>query len=454
MRIALLRAFRPATSLWMLMLLALALRVVVVALTSGAGYDIMSYAIQAQSVLTHHNIYAFTDRYPYPPVWVWLVALAQWVANSTGLSFDGLVRFPGMVGDVGIVALLYRRKGNLAALFYAANPVAILITAGHGQFDGLVMALVVAAWALWENERRHMAWAALALGGAIALKGYPVLLLPGLLIGAESHQRRALLIGLAFTPLLVSMLVYSAFFGLEPAMITHVLGYQSPAIFGWGLYLNKPFPQLALLLGGPARVAVLLFPVLLALRKPHWPLASHWLATFLGFYVLAPGLSPQYLLWVLPLLAAVDLNKGLLYTAFATLALMVAYLKNFPSAVPGGPELAAAIPADVLYVGQRVVNLIWLLACLWLLWSMFLRTPHKTWRAEQPLLAAPPRLSANRLAARDGGAASGDADLAVFKETAPDRRESSDSSRPESANQPETDENRAESQPDSNSHIP
>ncbi len=430
------RAPSQATTLWILLLLALALRLVVVALTNGAGFDIVSYGIQAQSVLAHHNIYTFTDRYPYPPVWVWIVGLLKWVANTTGLSFGRLARFPGIVGDVGIVALLQRCKGNRAALFYAMNPVSILITAGHGQFDGLVMALVVAAWALWDTQqqRHHNAWAALALGGAIALKGYPVLLLPALLMGAGSYKRRAVLIALAFAPLLLAMLVYSAFFGFEPAMLTHVLGYQSPAILGWGLYIDKLFPQLALLLGWPARVAVLLLPVLLALWKPRWPLAFHWLATFLGFYVLAPGISPQYLLWVLPLLALVDLKRGLFYTAFATPTLIFVYLADFPSAVPGGLNLSATAPFYIWLLCYWIVNLAWWLVCLRLLYQIL--------RKEEMLL----NLNDNY----QGSSILQDKPVLPMlfegiKERVSDRHGSSHNSIPESASQQETDEKQAES---------
>lgn len=383
MRKVLLRASGPAAAFWMLLALALILRLVVVLLTSGAGYDIMSYSIQAESVFTHHNIYTFTDRYPYPPVWVWLVALAQWTANATGLPFDKLVRLPGIVGDALIVALLHRRKGNRAALFYALNPVSILITAGHGQFDGLVMALVVAAWALWDTRlRRSAAWAALALGGAIALKGFPAILLPALLIGIPTWKQRGVLTGLAMLPLLACMLIYSAFFGLEGVMISRVLGYQSPPILGWALYLNSVLPKIlpagadqglllvALCLSVAARSAILLFPVLLALRKPAWSLESLWLATFLGFYALAPGLSPQYLLWALPLLALVDLKQGFLYTAFTAPTLVLVYLWGFPEAIPWGPALLSLTSPSIWRPAYWAANLVWWLACIWLLYRL------------------------------------------------------------------------------------
>ncbi len=439
MRKRLVRARRPA-ALWVLVLLALALRLVVASLTTGADYDIASYAIQAQSVLTHHNIYVFTDRYPYPPVWVWLVALAQWIANATWLPFVWLARLPGILGDALIVALLHRAKGNKAALFYAVNPVAILITAGHGQFDGLVMALVAAAWA--SRQRQGSAWAALALGGAIALKGYPVLLLPALLAGAPGWKRRALLTGLALTPLLISALVYSAFFGLEPAMASHVLGYVSPIAFGWRLIFNTLLLPLRMMnvsvslsaLPSLARLLILAWPLLLLWRRQRWPLEQHWQAVFLGFYALSPGISVQYLLWVIPLLALGDLRDGWRYTTLSAAGIVCYYLGNFPGAVPWGPALAGVTPPSIWLLGYWAANLAWWLFCLRLLRAMFWRDAKASDLGDRDKVdAASEVLPASHPSP------------AGFKAKAPDRYESSDNSRPEPASRPETAEKQAES---------
>lgn len=378
----LLRARSVITSFWGLVLLALVVRLAVVLLTTGADFDINSYHIQAQSVLEHRNIYTVTtDRYPYPPVWIWLVALAQWLANTTTMPFVWLVKLPAVLGDCLTVGLLQQRKGSAAALFYALNPVSILITAGHGQFDGLVMALVVVAWALWDRRQRAgLSWAALALGGAIALKGYPILLLPALLIKAPDNRQRVVLTALAATPLLVSMLVYGALFGLEPAMVTHVLGYSSYPYFGWSPYVDvllhnlwpAGFTTATLWFSILGHVATLLVPVLLAFYRPGWPLERFWLATFLGVYALAPGLAAQYLLWAVPLLALVPLKRALLYSAFAFLTILFFYLNLYPGAIPWGPALASLAPANTWLGYYLLANLVWWLFCLWL-WRATLR---------------------------------------------------------------------------------
>jgi hypothetical protein len=372
---------RYSTSLGGLVLLALCLRLVVLFLTPGLEYDIASYHIQAQSVFAHRNIYLFTSRYPYPPVWVWWVALAQWLSETTALPFVWLVKVPAILGDSLIVALLYRYKSVGVAFFYAVNPISILVTAGHGQFDGLVIALAVLAWACWRSPNpAGVYWAALALGGAIALKGYPVLLLPALLLVIPSARRRLIAGALALAPLLVSFVVYSAFFGLEGAMISRLLIYNSPLDFGWSFYVPlfidafwpAAFPVVMLILALAARIALLLLAYLLPRRRPTWPLERLWLVILLGFYVLAPGVSAQYLLWVLPFLALLDLKQGWWYTAVSTLGTWIFYVATNPGAVPWGQNQQDLNPT-LWFQSFVVINL----ACwfFWLaLWRRWIRS--------------------------------------------------------------------------------
>lgn len=344
-----------------------------------------SYHLQAQSAFLHRNVYLFTDRYPYPPVWVWLVALAQGLATLTTVPFVTVVKLPGILGDGLIVALLRQRLGTRAALFYALNPVALLISAGHGQFDGLVLASVVAAWVFWKAQR--VTWAALALGIGIALKVYPVLLLPALVVSLPTGPRQLRLVLVAVLPVLLSMLLYTAIFGFTPAMLTHVLGYGGTQQFGWSAYLFGlsrlaepllPVFLLALLVTGlllAGRVAVLCLPLLVLRLRPRRALELLWLVTFLGFMVVSPGISAQYLLWVVPLFAlAEQVRWGWLYSVGAGLVLVCFYGTTHPGAIPGGAALHA-LPAVILQNSYLVANLAWWLLCLWL-WRQTLKYDH------------------------------------------------------------------------------
>jgi hypothetical protein len=386
-----------------LVVLALGLRLAVMLVTNGAAYDLTSYHIQAQSVFDHRNIYLFTNRYPYPPVWVWLVSLAQWAANVTGLSFAWFVKAPGIAGDCLIVALLWQRAGRWAALFYACNPVSLLITAGHGQFDGLVLAFVVAAWVIATGEQRYAYyWAALTLGGAIALKGYPVLFLPPLFLAATSLRQRAIITGLASLPLLIALVVYGSLFGWTQEMFSHVLGYSSYPYFGWALYVDvllKQFLPMASftatvsLLSLVTRAALLVVIGWLVWRGRRWPLERLWLALTLAVYALAPGIAVQYFLWALPLLALVDRKRGMIYTLLSFLAMVLFYLTQEPGALPLGTTLAHTVPQSLWLSGYVLMNLPWWLICLWLLRTVIrdVEKPIATRAGETMLVAVSPQ---------------------------------------------------------------
>lgn len=382
--------------------LALALRLAVMLVTSGAAYDFTSYHLQAQSVFEQRNVYLFTDRYPYPPVWIWLVSLAQWAATITGLPFAWFVKTPGIVGDCLVVALLWQRVDERAALFYACNPVSLLITAGHGQFDGLVMALVVAAWAIATGkQRRADYWAALALGGAIALKGYPLLFLPPLVASVNSLRQRLTIIGLAALPLVVALVVYGSLFGWASAMFSRMLGYSSYPYFGWALYVDvflrqflsmASFNAINALLSLAARVALLIVVGWLVWRGRRWPLERLGLALILAVYALAPGIAVQYFLWALPLLAIVDRKHGMIYTLLSFLAMVLFYLTQEPGALPWGMALAHSAPQSLWLSGYVVMNLPWWLMCLWLLRTVIrdAEQPATVCTDEKMLVAASP----------------------------------------------------------------
>lgn len=366
-----------AASAWGMVSLALGIRLLVLLSTTGVEYDITSYHLQALSVLLHQNVYLFTGRYPYPPVWIWLVTLAQVGANATALPFVWLVKIPGIVGDCLIILLLQRHVSPKAARFYALNPIAILVTAGHGQFDGFVIGLAMLSWVFLRKARNaDVNVAALTLGGAIALKGYPVLLFPALLKTIPQQRRRWLATILALLPLVIACLVYSLLFGFVKEMILNVLTHGSPTDFGWSLltasllklFLPARVTQVMDLLGIITRAIIVLLACIFPWRWRWWPVERLWLVTLLSFYILSPGVSVQYLLWVLPLFAVVDRKLGWVFTVFSTLVALLFYLTVFPGAVPGGTLVSSFVPLYVWQTWYLAMDLVWWGIC----WHIFL----------------------------------------------------------------------------------
>ena len=328
------------------LLLSLALHVQVVLSSGGVWSDIHAYGIQADSVFHHQNVYTVTDRYPYPPVWIWIIALARWVSVTFGLKFDIAARVPAIIGDLALALLLlrfaWRRFGAcwlalVPMLLFALNPLAILISAGHGQFDALVIFFLLLAVYLWgEKQDQRIIWGALALGMAIALKGYPVLALPYFVFSAPRGSRLRLTAA-AFVPLVVSVLIYCALFGVSPHMLSNVLSYQSTPDLGWGFLLDKAGlanATVGTVLRYVAEALILLFavfgPALIFRRRPVVALV----ALFSVFYALTYTMSVQYIFWILPFLCLAFPVWSLIYTLAGLFAAVSFYLPRYPAALP------------------------------------------------------------------------------------------------------------------------
>lgn len=359
----------------LLLVFSALLHMQVIGSSTGAYSDIYSYNLQAETVFKHLNVYTVTDRYPYPPVWIWIIALAAWFSIHLGVPFDQMAKAPATIGDyaIAIVLLLFaiRRFGwSLFALvpmaLFALNPLAVLISAGHGQFDSLVIAfLLLAIYLRGEQQDRRIIWGSLAIGVAIALKGYPVLALPVFVAAAPPGSRLRTTIA-AFVPLVVSTVFYCAIFGVSSRMLPNILGYQSTGDFGWG-YLMAPYsadaPILALLLGVVSKVLIVLFaviaPALLLRRHPVLALVM----LFSAFYALTYTMSVQYLLWILPFLCLALPLWALVFTVVGMLCAVSFYHRIFPGALPTAdpwPAMLAALnaPREVGVIALMVVSAI------------------------------------------------------------------------------------------------
>lgn len=153
-------------------------------------FDIESYRVVADAVLHHRDVYDLAGRYPYLPLHMHIFAAAAWLSGHTGLSFVLLVKLPAIVAEMALTVIVGRAARHMGredaaalAMVYALNPVTVMVTGYHGQFDAMPTALVFGAWYVLAFHRR--AWAmpvsALLFGLAVADKTWPLLLAPVLL---------------------------------------------------------------------------------------------------------------------------------------------------------------------------------------------------------------------------------------------------------------------------------
>ena len=300
------------------LLVALLVRAAAIVASDRMVADVDRYHRVATHVLdVSLNPYRTERLYPYPPVWMWFEAGAEWLARRTPVSFPILVKLPVLVADLALVALLAgwgaARGGSAlrAGWLYALHPVAVLIGAFHGQFEALALLAVCAS--LLALERGRWDGSALLLAAGIAVKSFPVLLVPVLLPLVPAGRRRRYLL-LSALPI---VLILAPFAVMDVASLSRELfGYGGVADFGWigvwrglrwmatGRLVQAVAPFWATPIGITklaflGAYAVLVFAIARGLLR--WGPRERALAVLLAFLGIYGALSAQYLSWVVPL---------------------------------------------------------------------------------------------------------------------------------------------------------
>lgn len=198
------------------------------------------------------------------------------------------MKLPSVLGDLAILAVLARQPWLIV---YAWCPATVIEFGWSGHNDGLVLAFVVAAW-------RWGSWE--ALGAAIALKWWPVLLIPALWKRAPSWRLAAIPAILAVTAI--------PYIPPDWRDLVYNARYMSGYVGGWRN--NDSLYAITLwLVGGreyPAKYAsfAMLGTVTLWMAW-RWPLERAWLGTAAAALLLSTNCHPWYVTWTLPMMAII-----------------------------------------------------------------------------------------------------------------------------------------------------
>jgi len=212
-------------------------------MTYVGNYDYYSYDIVAGIVSRGGNIYVETNRYNYSPVWAFILLGLGRIMDRIHVPYHVVIRtFLTIVDliDAAIIGYLASRtspgRGWISFAAYLANPVTILLTGYHGQFENLAMLPVLTATALMTRPRSHtpgvLIW--ILATCSILIKQLSIFSVWMLYVYAFKGRRAVL-------AMIVSLVVFAgSFLPYLPAgadgVVHNVLLYQSAVgVYGFGL---------------------------------------------------------------------------------------------------------------------------------------------------------------------------------------------------------------------------
>ncbi len=283
-----------------------------------------------------HSYPRFT---PYFPFWIYFVGFADFLASRLAIPYALVFKIPAVFANLGIALLLLKltRQKRLFVL-YLLNPVPTLISSYQGHWDAVVLFFLLLGIYFFLKGKKT---AGLIISLATLIKPWPIIFIPLLLLRIKG-KKRFLFIILFLLPLLLSISIYSSFVSTSFVRIIKSIFFYQSMTGWWGISLilfiigKRLFPLLnpqifldmeKWLLGG-----VVIF--VSYLRKMN--LIQHIIFMTLLVYVLTPGFSIHYLVWIVPFaLLTNDLKNYFFYTIFASIFLLLVFSYIvFPSHAP------------------------------------------------------------------------------------------------------------------------
>ena len=279
--------------------------------------------------LKGENIYpGFASlHHPYLPFFLYVEAAAAWMGQSKIIVIT-IIKIINIIYDIGILYLVYllSKKNLKTAFVYALNPVTILVTTLHGQFDVIPVFFILLTIYLFKTKKELAA--VLSYSFAILTKTWPILFIVPILRKASAcHPRengdpRRLLLLVLFFPILFTV-IYCLLFKANPIDIAKTLISYQGLWAVWG----------PLTLLGKQRILIQKLTTLIFLISffsysyfiKEGNLIKNILKLLFFFFVFTTNFSIQYLVWIVPFLILIKPKGHQFLIAIITIYLMLFY---------------------------------------------------------------------------------------------------------------------------------
>lgn len=128
----------------------------------GHNFDFDSYLIVGDIVSQGGNVYEETSRYNYGPIFSWLQGFLYTISKILAVnSGHGIYRLLMvtvlLVTDLSIAYWCYKKYSWKIAIVFFLNPISIIITGFHNQFDNIAILFMLIA-SCYYNERKSFGW--------------------------------------------------------------------------------------------------------------------------------------------------------------------------------------------------------------------------------------------------------------------------------------------------------
>lgn len=292
------------------------------ALQRGYNADYVSWQTVAKIANSGGNVYAETQYYNYGPVWFHCLHLFAKISNVFPNQKDEIFRLL-IVGfltsaDVGIFVVLYRQYSRLVAALFFLNPISIIITGYHNQFDNVAIFIGLCAVILIDDQiaqpfitKRKLLGFTL-LGCSLMTKH--ILFLFPFWVAAKQKTRLAKILAL-FVPISIFLLGFAPYWSVgKEGIIQNVFQYNSSqAELFYALFAPR---ILQLFITSTQLWFVLLLLFAVVFRKQS---QVESLLFYLMILVFAsPALAGQYLVIVVPTISR--WYKNLFFACYTIIA--------------------------------------------------------------------------------------------------------------------------------------
>jgi hypothetical protein len=268
----------------------------------GSNFDLESYRIVSDIVTSGGNVYEETSRYNYGPIWFSVLGIFKIITNLSQLETIFRLQIVSLLTlvDLAIGIILLKRFGLIAFIIFFLNPISIIITGYHNQFDNLAILIGLIGLILYEKSNKEkidkmLILSATIIGFSLMIKHIFFAIPLFLFIKSKSLRSKLFILIAPVSIFLVSFIPW-ALFGGANGILNNVFLYKS---FANMPLINSLFStDIKYILS--ANIVFLTGLLITAVTVRKLPALESGLWYLIVVVIFAPAIANQYLAIAMP----------------------------------------------------------------------------------------------------------------------------------------------------------